>query len=101
MFEYTDPYQGLRMLLIWPALVGAVAYFAVAFIAGALDGRLTRWQALLAVVTGACAALVTSTIAHRWDGSTAYWLAFTVGLAFAALVLLANVILQVLQAEDR
>lgn len=87
------------MLVIWPLLVGCVAFYAVVFVAGTLDGRLTRWQAMLASVTGTMAAVVTAWIASRWDGSPVFWLAFTAGLAFAVLVLLANVILLVVQAR--
>lgn len=94
-----DMYQPVRMHVIWPILVGCVAFYGVVFIAETLDGRLTRWQALLAAVTGLCAALVTSTIANQWDGSPVYWLAFTLGLAFMTLVLLANSIMLVLQAS--
>jgi hypothetical protein len=87
------------MLVIWPVLVGCVAFYAVTFIASTLDGRLTRWQAGLAGVCGLMAAIVTRSIAKAWDGSATYWLAFTVGLAFAALVLFANVVAGIVMAE--
>jgi F0F1-type ATP synthase membrane subunit a len=93
-----DLFQPIRMLVIWPILVGCVAFYAVRFIASTLDGRLTRWQAILAGVVALMAAIVTSSIARAWDGSEVYWLAFTLGLAFAALVLLANVIGTILEA---
>lgn len=86
------------MIVIWPVLVGCVAFYAVRFIASTLDGRMTRWQAMLAGVTGLSAAVVTTTIARRWDGSDAYWLSFTIGLAFAALVLFANVVALIVEA---
>jgi F0F1-type ATP synthase membrane subunit a len=97
-----DKYQPIRMMIIWPVLVSCVAFYAVRFIASTLDGRLTRWQAILAGVVALMAAIVTSSIARAWDNSEVYWLAFTLGLAFAALVLLANVIGQILEAgRDR
>ena len=99
MLEYSDPYQALRMTLIWPVIVGCVAFYAVRFIASTIDGGLTRWQAVLAGVTGLCAGVVTMTISRNWNGSDVYWLAFTAGLAFAALVLAANVIMQILGAD--
>lgn len=93
-----DQFQPLRMMLVWPVIVGCVAYCAVRFIASTIDGGLTRWQASMAGIVALMAAIVTTSIAKRWDGSDVYWLAFTVGLAFAALVLLANVISSVLEA---
>lgn len=97
--EFTDPYQGFRMLVIWPVLVGCVAFYAVRFIASTIDGGLTRWQAVLAGVTGLMAAIVTTSIARSWEPTDVYWLAFTLGLGFAALVLAANVIMQILGAD--
>ncbi len=94
-----DLFQPIRMLVIWPALVGCVAFYAVRFIASTLDGPMTRWQAILAGVVALMAAIVTSSIARAWDGSEVYWLAFTLGLAFAALVLLVNVIGMILEAQ--
>lgn len=96
--EYTDPYQNIRMLVIWPVMVGCVAFYAVRFIASTIDGGLTRWQAILAGVTGLMAGIVATSIAQDWDGTDVYWLAFTLGLAFAALVLGANVIMLILEA---
>lgn len=96
----TDLYQPFRMLVIWPVIVGCVAFYGVWFLASMLDGRLTRWQAILAGVVGLMAAIVTSSIARAWDNSEVYWLAFTLGLALAALVLLANVVVLILQARS-
>jgi cytochrome bd-type quinol oxidase subunit 2 len=87
------------MTLIWPVIVGCVAFYAVRFIASTIDGGLTRWQAILAGVTGLCAGVVAMTISRSWNGSDVYWLMFTIGLAFAALVLAANVIMQILSAD--
>lgn len=97
----TDVWQPVRMMVIWPVMVGCVAFYAVRFIASALDGQLTRWQASLAGVVGVMAAIVTRSIARSWDGGDLYWVAFTVGLAFAALVLLANALGMIVQAEAR
>jgi hypothetical protein len=98
--SYSDPYQWFRMTLIWPVIVGCVAFFAVRFVAATVDGQLTRWQAVLAGVRAVMAAVVTMTISRAWSGSDVYWLAFTIGLAFAGLVLLANVIMQIVQADN-
>ena len=98
--SYSDPYQWVRMTLIWPVIVGCVAFFAVRFVAATVDGQLTRWQAVLAGVCAVMAAVVTMTISRNWSGSDVYWLAFTIGLAFAGLVLLANVIMQIVQADN-
>lgn len=94
-----DIYQPIRMTVIWPVIVGCTAFFAVRFIASTLDGHLTRWQAILAGITALMAGIVTTSIARAWNGTEVYWLAFTVGLAFAALVLAANVIMQILGAD--
>ena len=94
-----DIYQPFRMAIIWPVIVGSIAFFAVRFIASTIDGGLTRWQAILAGVTGLCAGVVATTISRSWTGSDVYWLMFTIGLAFAALVLAANVIMQILGAD--
>lgn len=95
----TDIYQPFRMALVWPVIVGCVAFFAVRFVAATVDSQLTRWQAVLAGVCAVMAAVVTMTISRAWSGSDVYWLAFTIGLTFAALVLLGNVIMQIIQAE--
>lgn len=94
-----DLYQPFRMAVIWPIFVGCVAFYAVTFVASTLDGKLTRWQAGLAGVTGIMAAIVTRSIAKSWDGSPMYWLAFTLGLTFAVTVLLVNAIAMILGAE--
>ena len=95
-----DIYQPIRMTLVWPVIVGCVAFYAVRFIASTIDGGLTRWQAILAGVTALMAGIVTTSIARAWNGTDVYWLAFTIGLAFAALVLLANVIMTILKADN-
>ena len=51
-------------------------------------------------VCAVMAAVVSMTISRNWTGSDVYWLAFTLGLTFAALVLLANVIMQIVQADN-
>lgn len=99
MDQCADAYQVIRMTAIWPVLVGCVAFYAVRFVASTVDGHLTRWQALLAGVTGLMAAIVTTSISRAWDGSGVFWLMFTIGLAFATLVLLANAIVQILEAQ--
>ena len=93
-----DPYQVFRMTLIWPIVVGAIAFYSVRFIATTVDGKWSRWQAILAGITALSAGVVAVTIANRWTGNDVYWLAFTVGLTFSALVLLANVVMQIIQA---
>ena len=98
MTECSDIYQPFRMAFVWPVIVGCVAFYGVRFIASTLDGKLTRWQAILAGIVGLMAAVVSTTISRNWTGSDAYWLAFTIGLAFAVGVLLANVIMSILEA---
>jgi hypothetical protein len=95
---YTDPFQEIRMTYIWPVLIGCVAFYGVRFIASTLDGALSRWQALMAAVTGLMAVVVSLAIARQWSGSVAAWLSFTVGLGFATLVLLLNAAVTVLLA---
>ncbi len=100
MTECSDIYQPFRMTLVWPIIVGCVAFYGVRFIASTRDGQLTRWQAVLAGVCAVMAAVVSMTISRTWTGSDVYWLAFTIGLAFAGLVRLANVIMQIVQADN-
>jgi hypothetical protein len=95
-----DVYQEIRMTVIWPVLVGCVAFYAVRFIASTVDGSMTNWQAILAGITGLMAGIVTASISRSWDGSDAYWLAFTVGLAFAAVVLAANALMTIIKADN-
>jgi putative effector of murein hydrolase len=95
-----DIYQPFRMTFIWPVLVGGVAFFAFRAIVYYASGNWTRQQAMLAALTGLAAAVVATSIANRWDGSQDYWLAFTVGLTFTALVVLVTVILSIWQASD-
>ena len=97
--EYSDPYQGIRMIIIWPALVGAVAFYTVRLIASLVERRLNRWQASMAAICGFMAGVFTTYLSRNWTGSNEYWLAFTVGLAFAALVLVANAVVAVINAE--
>jgi len=94
-----DIYQPFRMMIVWPILVGAVAFYVVRFLALILDGNITRWQAIIAGIVALMAGIVTSSIARAWNGTDVYWLAFTIGLAFAALVLLANVLMTILKAD--
>lgn len=101
MTECSDIYQPFRMTLVWPIIVGCVAFYGVRFIASTRDGQLTRWQAGLAGVAGVMASVVTRSIARAWDGTPLYWLAFTLGLTFAVTVLLVNAVAMILGAERR
>ena len=95
-----DIYQPFRMTIIWPVLVGGIAFFAFRAIAYYAHGMWTRQQAVLAALCGVAAAVVATSIANRWDGSQYYWLAFTAGLTFAAAVVLITVILSIWQTTD-
>ena len=93
-----DIYQPIRMGLIWPLLVGGVMTHTVLFLAQIINGSVNRWQAAMAGIAGIMAAVVTVTIANRWDGHEAYWLAFTLGLAFIALLLIVTGAIHILEA---
>ena len=95
-----DIYQALRMTIIWPIIVGGVAYLAFRVLAYYFHGTWTRQQALLAALCGIAAAVVATSIANRWDGSQFYWLAFTAGLSFAALIVLVTIVLDIWRASD-
>lgn len=88
------------MSIIWPVLVGGVMFLAIRSLVLYAHGEWTRQQAIFAALAGVAAAVVTTSIANRWDGSAFYWLAFTVGLTFAAVVVLITVILSIWQASD-
>lgn len=62
-------------------------------------GPHTIWVLSPTLKSDGLAGVVAMTISRSWTGSDAYWLAFTAGLAFAALVLAANVIMQILGAD--
>jgi ABC-type Fe3+-siderophore transport system permease subunit len=87
------------MGIIWPLLVGGVMTHTVLFLAHIINGSVNRWQAAMAGIAGIMAAVVTVTIANRWDGHEAYWLAFTLGLAFIALLLILTAVIQILEAR--
>lgn len=77
------------MVVVWPLVVGAAAFqlaYTVLWLAlGAR--RLRRDHAIACLVVGAAAALLAWVIALNWDGSDEYWMAYTVGLAGLAGVL--------------
>lgn len=84
-----DEWQGFRMVVAWPLVVGGAAFqLAYTVLWLALGGRrLRRDHAAACVVTGAAGAGLAWVIALNWDGGPGYWMAFTVGVAGLAGVL--------------
>lgn len=79
--------QALRMSVMWPLVVGAAAFLAARSLFWLLHPRLTRDHAVACLVVAAAGAVVAWAIAVAWDNGPSFWLAFTVGLAIVALVL--------------
>lgn len=94
-----DAFQPIRMDVIWPIVVGGVLFIAIEAVALVVNGKWTRWQAMLASAAGIAAAVVTSTIARHWDGSDVYWLSFTMGLAFVACILVLHAAMKIILAD--
>lgn len=83
-----DLWQPIRMAAIWPVLIAAVSWLAtfdLLYFTG--RGKVTRREFSACTGVAVFAWVVCSMMAAVWDGSPAYWLAFTVGLAIVALVL--------------
>lgn len=87
--EAMDELQMFRMTVAWPLVVGGamfqLAYTALWLAMGAR--RLRRDHAVACLVAGLAAAGLAWQIAANWDGSAAYWMAFTMGVAGLAGVL--------------
>jgi len=88
MIEYTDPYQWVRMLVIWPMLIIApTASLAALLLVGIRSPNYTRSQVVICTAIGLLAAIVGGAIAVNWNGSNSVWVAFTLGLVFTGLIL--------------
>lgn len=95
-----DEWQGLRMAAVWPVVIGAGSFLGTRLILLALGRRaLRRFEAWACAMVGGLAWLATGMMAAVWtNDEPAYWLAFTIGLAVLALVLVATAALMF--AED-
>lgn len=88
-----DEWQALRMSAVWPMVIGAGTYLATRLILLAAGRRAPgRPEAWSCAAVGVLAWVATSMMAAVWQNSPAYWLAFTVGLAVLALVLVATAV---------
>lgn len=83
-----DILQSLRMTYLWPVLVGCNVYYMIRLLFWVFSrrGTLTRVESLTAAGIALAAAAVVWMMAATWDGSRAYWEAFTVGMAAMAVV---------------
>ena len=82
-----DNWQFIRMPAIWPVLIGATVAQAAWHLIWLVNGRKVRHSgAVASLSSGVLGWAATSMMAVVWDGSPAYWLAFTVGLAITAAV---------------
>lgn len=93
--------QALRMLALWPLVVGAAAFLLARCILWLLAPRLHKEHAVACIVAGVSCAVMAWAIAVAWDDGATYWLAFTLGLTFAVTVLLVNAVAMILGAERR
>lgn len=78
-----DVFQPLRIAWLWPLLLGCNVVYATRLLFWAFSqrGTLTRIESLTAVGVGLAAVVVVWAMGRVWDGSRAYWEAFTVGMA--------------------
>lgn len=76
--------QALRMLALWPLVVGAAA-------------RLHKEHAVACIVAGVSCAVMAWAIAVAWDDGATYWLAFTVGMGILACILVVTCALLALE----
>lgn len=95
-----DQLQSVRMMAIWPLVVGATAFFMVrlVLIVTAPDGKVRRGGVATCITIGIAAGIVALSISRHWDNGANYWLWFTVGLAALAVALLVTAAM--LAAED-
>lgn len=86
-----DELQAVRMAAVWPLVIGAGSFLATRLILLAAGRRAPgRAEAWSCAAVGVLAWLATGMMAAVWNGEQAYWLAFTVGLAWLAPVLAAT-----------
>lgn len=95
-----DDLQQVRMLAIWPIVVGSAAFFLarLTLLLVSPVGKVGRTGAIIAGGIGVVAGVVAMSISRSWDNSYSYWLSFTVGLAGLALILAMTAAM--LAAED-
>lgn len=84
-----DDWQPFRMFVAWPLVMGAAGFqLAYTVVWLALGGRrLRREHGVACLVSGMASTGLAWVIALGWDGGPWYWIAFTVGLAGLAGVL--------------
>jgi uncharacterized membrane protein YeaQ/YmgE (transglycosylase-associated protein family) len=81
-----DPLQMTRMLFFWPMVVASFAWWLAFLVVERVQPR-RHGNVFLALVVAACAGLVAANISRSWDDGQFYWLAFSVGLLGAAVVM--------------
>ena len=88
-----DQLQQVRMFVIWPLVVGSVAFLAIRLLLKLASpvNRVNRTGMWACAASGAIAAVTAASISRDWDNSLTYWLSFTVGLAGLAIVLVLTV----------
>ena len=98
-----DELQHLRMFYVWPWVVGATAFYASRLILVYVnaDAGLRRHDIALAVLIGGMAAVVARRISETWANDGGHWLAFTMGLAFLAVVLIGTGLITAFDDIDR
>jgi uncharacterized membrane protein YeaQ/YmgE (transglycosylase-associated protein family) len=81
-----DPLQMTRMLFFWPMMVASFAWWLAFLVMERIHAR-RPGNVFLALVVAACAGLVAANISRSWNDGQGYWLAFSVGLFGAAVVM--------------
>lgn len=89
--------QALRMLALWPLVVGSAAFLLARAILWLVTPRLRKEHAVACIVAGVSGAVMAWAIAVAWDDGSTYWLAFTIGMGLLACVLTVTCVLLALE----
>jgi hypothetical protein len=92
-----DELQNFRMLVVWPVIVGCAGFLLARSLLWLVAPKHSgRDHALACMVAGGSGVLMALAISLRWDGSSGYWMFFTLGLAVLAGIMLLTVALSAL-----
>ena len=79
-----DQWQPFRFF-VWPFIVGSAATQCMYIMLWLLTGtRLKREHAVACIIAGVTAFVFALSVVSHWDNSSAYWIAFTIGLCILA-----------------
>lgn len=88
-----DELQAFRMTMLWPTVVGAAAFLLARALLWLIQPALRREHAAACAIVGVAGAVVAWSIAVAWDDGPFWWVAFTVGMAVLATVMVVTCVL--------